>query len=183
MKRIRVGVVGAGFAGSTHIQALRRLPHIEVVALAGHSTDQARASATKLGVARSYGDYREMLRDEPLDAVHNCTPNKTHAEVTLAAIDANLHVVSEKPLGMDSEETRYLARRAASSGIVTAVCFNYRYYPLVREVKAMLANGDVGRPHLIHGSYLQDWLLLETDWNWRLEPKLGGSSRAVADIG
>jgi len=183
MTRIRVGVVGAGFAGSTHIQALRRLPQVEVVALADQSTDQARASATKLGVARSYGDYRQMLRDEPLDAVHNCTPNKTHAEVTLAAMDANLHVVSEKPLGMDSEEARYLARRAESSGIVAAVCFNYRYYPLVREVKAMLANGDAGRPHLIHGSYLQDWLLLETDWNWRLESKLGGSSRAVADIG
>src|SRR5450759_3100053 len=177
MKRIRVGCVGAGFAGSTHIQALRRLPHVEVVALADQSTDLARASATNLGVARSYGDYRQMLRDEPLDAVHNCTPNKTHAEVTLAAIDANLHVVSEKPLGMDSEETRYLARRAESSGIVAAVCFNYRYYPLVREVKAMLANGNVGRPHLIHGSYLQDWLLLETDWNWRLESKLGGPSR------
>ena len=154
-----------------------------MVALADQSTDQARASATNLGVARSYGDYRQMLRDEPLDAVHNCTPNKTHAEVTLAAIDANLHVVSEKPLGMDSEETRNLARRAESSGIVAAVCFNYRYYPLVREVKAMLANGSVGRPHLIHGGYLQDWLLLETDWNWRLESKLGGSSRAVADIG
>ena len=88
MKRIRVGVVGAGFAGSTHIQALRRLPQVEVVALAGRSTDHARASATKLGVARSYGDYHEMPRDEPLDAVHICTPNQMHAEVTLAAIDA-----------------------------------------------------------------------------------------------
>ena len=88
MKRIRVGVVGTGFAGSTHIQALRRLPQVEVVALAGRSTDHARASATKLGVARSYGDYHEMPRDEPLDAVHICTPNQMHAEVTLAAIDA-----------------------------------------------------------------------------------------------
>jgi predicted dehydrogenase len=88
MKRIRAGVVGTGFAGSTHIQALRRLPQVEVVALAGRSTDHARASATKLGVARSYGDYREMMRDEPLDAVHICTPNQMHAEVTLAVIDA-----------------------------------------------------------------------------------------------
>ena len=88
MKRIRVGVVGTGFAGSTHIQALRRLPQVEVVAFADRSTDHARASATKLGVARSYGDYHEMLRDEPLDAVHICTPNQMHAEVTLAAIDA-----------------------------------------------------------------------------------------------
>jgi predicted dehydrogenase len=183
MKRIRVGVVGAGFAGSTHVQALRRLPHVEVVALAGRSADRARASATRLGVARSYGDYRQMLRDEPLDAVHICTPNQMHAEVTLAAIDANVHVVSEKPLGMDREEARCLAQRAESSGIVAAVCFNYRYYPLVRQVKAVLANGDVGRPHLVHGSYLQDWLLLETDWNWRLDSRLGGSSRAIADIG
>jgi predicted dehydrogenase len=183
MNRIRVGVVGAGFSGSTHIQALRRLPRVEVVAVADQTTEQARASAERLGVPEFYGDYRAMLKNAQLQAIHNCTPNNSHAEVTLSAIDAGKHVLSEKPLGMNSRETQALTERAASSNVVTCVCFNYRYYPLVRQVKAVLEAGTVGRPHLIHGSYLQDWLLLDTDWNWRLESQKGGSSRAFADIG
>jgi predicted dehydrogenase len=176
-------VIGTGFAGGSHVEALRRVPGIEVAALAGSSDERARAAADQLRVPAATGDYRTLLDDAAIDAVHNCTPNDLHHEVTAAALEAGKHVLAEKPLAMDSVQTADLVARAERAGTVTGVCFNYRHYPLVAEARAMLADGRAGRPHLIRGAYLQDWLLEPTDWNWRLVSERSGVSRAVGDIG
>jgi predicted dehydrogenase len=180
---VRVGVVGTGFAASCHLDALARQPGVRVVAVAGSRVERAAALAERHDVPRAYGGYEEMLANEPLDAVHNCTINRMHHDVSMAAIARGLHVLSEKPLAVDHEQSAGLAAAAARSGVVAAVCFNYRHYPLIAQIRAMLASGEHGPAHFVHGSYLQDWLLLPTDWNWRLDPGDGGLSRAVADIG
>ena len=176
-------MIGTGFAGGSHVEALRRVPGVEVAALAGSSDARARAAADRMGVDAATGDYRALLDDASIDAVHNCTPNDLHREITAAALDAGKHVLAEKPLAMDSGETADLVARAARAGVATGVCFNYRHYPLVAEARSMLADGRAGRPHLIRGAYLQDWLLEATDWNWRLQSGRSGASRAVGDIG
>jgi len=180
---VRVAVIGTGFAGGSHVEALRRIPGIEVAALAGSSDARARAAAERLGVPNSTGDYRTLLADAAIVAVHDCTPNDLHHEVTAAALEAGKHVLAEKPLAMDAAEAGDLVARAERAGTVTGVCFNYRHYPLVAEARTMLADGRAGRPHLIRGAYLQDWLLAPTDWNWRLVSERSGTSRAVGDIG
>jgi predicted dehydrogenase len=175
--------VGAGFAGGAHVEALRRVPGVEVAAVAGSNEARARAAADRLGVARSTGDYRTLIADPAIDAIHNCTPNDLHHQITAEALAAGKHVLAEKPLAMDSGQTADLVDRAARAGTVCGVCFNYRHYPLVAEARVMLADGRAGRPHLIRGAYLQDWLLEETDWNWRLQSERSGASRALGDIG
>lgn len=175
--------MGAGFAGGAHVEALGRVPGVKVAAVAGSTEARARAAADRLGVAQATGDYRALLADPSIQAVHNCTPNDLHHEVTAAALEAGKHVLAEKPLAMDSRETADLVARAGRAGTVCGVCFNYRHYPLVAEARAMLADGRAGRPHLITGAYLQDWLVEETDWNWRLQSERSGASRALGDIG
>jgi predicted dehydrogenase len=183
---IRVGVAGTGFAAASHIDALRRLPDVEVVAIAGSDRRRARELADRFGVPRAYDDHLALVDDQEIQAVHNCTVNRRHVELSLAALQADRHVLSEKPLALDCEESAALlaaADLAEPRGIVAAVCFNYRHYPLVAELRQQLASGAYGKPHLVHGSYLQDWLLYQDDWNWRLDPGEGGLSRAIADIG
>ena len=154
------------------------------MAVADHTIEKARKAAEQTGVDQSYADPAVMLQEASVDAIHNCTPNSAHAEVTSAALARGIHVLSEKPLGMASRESASLVQAASRADVVAGVCFNYRFYPLVREVRGRLAtDGGAGRPHLIHGSYLQDWLLLQSDWNWRLEADMSGPSRALADIG
>jgi predicted dehydrogenase len=136
-----------------------------------------------LGIPRAYGDYRALLADPEIEVVHDCTPNNMHYEVNTAILNAGKHCISEKPLAMNSQESRALVALAAKKGLVNAVDFNYRFYPLVQHAKAMCADGDLGDVYAIHGSYLQDWLYLDTDYNWRLEPEVSGESRAVADVG
>ena len=182
-RAVKVAVIGTGFAGASHVEALRRVPGVEVAALAGSSEERAQAAADRLRVPAATGDYRTLLADASIDAVHNCTPNDLHHEVTAAALEARKHVLAEKPLAVDSGQTADLVARAAQAGTVTGVCFNYRHYPLVAEARAMLADGRAGRPHLVRGAYLQDWLLEPTDWNWRLVSERAGASRAVGDIG
>jgi predicted dehydrogenase len=183
MERIKAGIIGSGMMGPIHTEALRRLGYVEVVALAEAGEELARAKADQLGIPRAYGDYRKLIEDPEVQVVHNCTPNKLHFEVSKAIMEAGKHVVSEKPLAMDSRESRELVALAARSGVVNAIDFNYRNYPLVRHMRAMVEKGDLGRIFLIHGSDLQDWLFYETDYNWRIEPENGGVSRAVGDIG
>jgi predicted dehydrogenase len=180
---VRIGVVGGGFAATSHLDALRRLPGVEVAVLVGSSDARARVAADRLGIPRSTGELQGVLSDPRIDAVHDCTPNHLHAQVNSAVLSAGKHLVAEKPLGLDSAETAELARQAEAADVVSAVCFNYRYFPMPRQVRSWLGSGDVGAPHLIHGSYLQDWLLHPTDWNWRLDSETAGRSRAVADIG
>jgi predicted dehydrogenase len=179
---MKVGIIGGGFAAASHIEALRRLPNVEVTGIAASSGDSSAAAAERFGIDASYDDYADLLAAD-VHAVHNCTPNHLHHAINGAALDAGKHLLSEKPLALTSDETRDLVERAARSGVVTGVCHNYRHYPLIRQAKAMLDAGDIGAPHLIHGTYLQDWLLYRDDWNWRLDVAQAGASRAVADIG
>jgi predicted dehydrogenase len=180
--RIGVGVVGTGFMAGAHLDALRRLPEVEIVAVAGHDPGHTAQLGARHG-ARAYGDYRELLDDPAVESVHTCTINRLHHDVNLAALERGKHVLSEKPLAIDSQESARLVAAAEQAGSVSGVCFNYRHYPLVAQIRAMLQSGEYGAPHLVHGHYLQDWLLLESDWNWRLQEADGGASRAVADIG
>ena len=181
-KRIRAGIIGSGMMGPIHTEALRRLGHVDVLALAELNEAQARAKCEQLEIPRAYGDYRALLADPDIDVVHNCTPNAVHFEISKAIMAAGKHVISEKPLARNSTESRELVTLAAKAGVVNAIHFNYRNYPLVQQMRAMVAANELGRLFLLHGSYLQDWLLLETDYNWRVDSK-EGDSRAVADIG
>jgi predicted dehydrogenase len=183
--RIGVGVVGTGFAASAHLEALRRMPEVEVVGVAGRDPRRTAELAARHGL-RAYGDHLELLDDPAVQALHTCTVNRLHHDVNLAALERGKHVLSEKPLAVDSAQSARLvvaAERAAVDGVVSAVCFNYRHYPLVAQIREMLRSGEHGAPHFLHGHYLQDWLLFESDWNWRLDEAQAGYTRAVADIG
>jgi predicted dehydrogenase len=183
MKRIGMGLVGPGFVGAHHIDAVRRLGFVDVVAIAGSSDASARRKADALHVPRAYGSYDALIADPDVHVVHNTTPNYLHLPVILAALAACKHVISDKPLAMTSADARRLLDAANVAGVVHAVTFNYRGNPLVQQAREMIAAGDLGPLHFIHGAYLQDWLLEPTDFSWRLEPDKGGESSAVADIG
>jgi predicted dehydrogenase len=184
MKRIKAGIIGTGFIGPAHVEAIRRLGYVEVAAVAERGQDLANRKAAELSIPKAYGDYKQLLADPDIQVVHNCTPNHLHFEVNRDILAAGKHVVSEKPLAMDSQESRELVRLAQGAGVVHAIDFNYRYMPLVQQARLMCqATDDVGNVLAVHGSYLQDWLHKATDWNWRLVPEMSGASRAVADIG
>ena len=182
-EKITAGIIGTGFIGPAHVEAGRRLGNIEFVALAEANPELARSKADLLCIKKSYGDYRELLADPEVQVIHNCTPNHLHYQVNKDILAAGKHVISEKPLAMTSEESRELVDLAKKSGLIHDVDFKYRYYPLIQHARQMVLTGEVGDIFTLHGSYLQDWLYLETDWNWRLQPELSGESRAVADVG
>ena len=183
MAKIGMGIVGAGFVGPHHVDAVRRLGFVEVVAVAGSSEASARAKAEALGAAKAYGSYEALLDDPDVQVVHNATPNYLHYPVNAAAIAKGKHVVSDKPLAMTAAEAKKLLDAANKAGIIHAVTFNYRGNPLVQQARHAIARGDIGKPHFLVGHYLQDWLLKDTDYSWRLEPDKGGASSALGDIG
>jgi len=177
-----VGVAGSGFIGPVHIEALRR-NGIQVVGLADNDRSKAEGKAAELGIERVYASVEAMLADPDIDAVHLTTPNFLHHPHAKAALLAGKHVVCEKPLAMNTAESAELVRLAAETQLVNAVNYNIRMYPLVQQSRSMVQGGELGDIFILRGSYLQDWLLFPTDWNWRLEPDLGGNLRAVSDIG
>ncbi len=179
---LSAAVVGTGFIGAVHIDAIRRLG-AKVAGVVGSSAGRAEEKARQFGVARAYASYGEMLDDPAVDVVHITSPNDDHPAQAEAALLAGKHVVCEKPLALSSADTDRLRRIAAETGLVAAVNFNIRFYPLVHEMRARIANESVGKPFLVSGSYLQDWLLHETDWNWRAETARGGALRVIGDIG
>ncbi len=179
---LRAAVVGTGFIGAVHVDALRRLG-VEVTGTVGSSAQRAREKARTAGLPEPYDSYEAMLADPRVDVVHITSPNRAHAGQVRAALAAGKHVVCEKPLGMDATETAQLLALAQASGLVHAVNFNIRFYPQVQEAAARVRAGELGPVYLVSGGYLQDWLLLDTDWNWRLDPAVGGELRAVGDIG
>jgi len=183
MKKFKAGIIGTGYIGPAHIEALRRLGNVEVAAVAEANQDLAEKKAAQLCIPKAYGDYRDMLKDKGIDVIHNCTPNFMHLQVNKDILNAGKHCVSEKPLGMNSKESAELVALAKEKGLVNAVNFNYRYYPLVQQARMMVKNGQLGRVFAVQGCYMQDWLLYDTDWNWRLEPKYAGDSRVMGDIG
>jgi len=181
--RIGMGLVGPGFVGAHHIDAVRRLGFVDVVAIAGSSEGSARAKAEVLGVPKAYGSYETLIADPAVHVVHNTTPNALHGPVILAALKAGKHVISDKPLATSASEARQLRDAAQKAGVIHAVTFNYRGNPLVQQAREMIESGSVGAVHFVHGGYLQDWLVESTDYSWRLDPETGGPSSAVADIG
>jgi predicted dehydrogenase len=182
-KRLGMGLVGPGFVGAHHIDAVRRLGFVDVVAVAASSDASARRKADALGVDRAYGSFEALAADPDVHVVHNTTPNHLHGPVINAALAHRKHVISDKPLATTAAEARALCDAAARAGVVNAVTFNYRGNPLVQQARELVAAGDIGDLHYIHGAYLQDWLLHDTDFSWRLEPEKGGASSAVGDIG
>jgi predicted dehydrogenase len=181
-RTVKAAVIGAGFVGRAHIEALRRLG-IEVAGLLGSSSSRTREQSQALGIARSYNSLDDLTRDAAVQVVHVCTPNNLHLAEAEAALKAGKHVLCEKPLGMNSRETLQLAELARRENRAAAVAHNLRYYPMCQEARVLVQRGAIGQPRVVHGSYLQDWLLYPSDWNWRLDPALSGSMRTVADVG
>lgn len=178
---LRAGIIGTGFIGPVHLEALRRIG-IPVTALCD-LPDRVRAAAARFGIPGAYGDYRELLRSPEVDVVHIASPNRFHAEMALAALRAGKHVVCEKPLALNTRETSAIVKAARASDTVFAVNYNVRFYPAVLQLRHLVAAGALGDIIHVQGSYLQDWLFKDTDYNWRLLPREGGPLRAVADIG
>jgi predicted dehydrogenase len=181
MKHV-AAVIGAGFVGKAHIEALRRIP-VEVRGTLVSSGDRSDAAAKALGLERAYKSVEEIAADPAVTAVHICTPNYVHFAQAAKLMRAGKHVMCEKPLAMDSRESATLVALAKETNRVGGVAHNLRYYPLCIQAKALIEAGAIGKVRLVHGGFLQDWLTYPTDWNWRLESKLGGELRAVSDIG
>lgn len=181
MRQMRAGIIGVGFIGAVHVEALRRLGYVDVVALA--DTADAEKKAAALHVPAGYADYKKMIDLESLDAVHICTPNSMHFEMAMYAMERGVNVICEKPLSVTVEQAKILKEYALAHGIVTGVNFSLRFNPQIVQMKEMVKAGDAGSIYTVHGSYLQDWLYYDTDYSWRLEPELSGESRAFADIG
>lgn len=185
MRRIAdvgAAVIGTGFIGTVHVEALRRIG-VGVRGVLGSSPERGRARADALGVPKAYPSLEVLLADEAVDVVHITSPNDLHASQAMAILSAAKHVVCEKPLTMTAAESRGLVRLAADTGLVNATNFNLRFYPLNQHAQELVAGAGLGQVRLVTGHYFQDWLALETDWNWRLEPDRGGALRAVGDIG
>jgi predicted dehydrogenase len=180
--RLRAAIAGVGFIGPIHLRAAR-LAGARIVGISGSDPDRTRAAAAALEVDRVFESSEALATDPDVDVVHICTPNHLHADLARRALAAGKHVICEKPLATSAAVAAELADLAARAGVVAAVPFVYRFHPVVREARARVADGRSGEIHLIHGSYLQDWLATREDYNWRIDPALGGPSRAFADIG
>jgi predicted dehydrogenase len=182
MSELQAAIIGYGFVGKAHAEALCRL-RIPIRGVLEKSPEISDSALRDLGCDRAYTEIDELVADKQVQVVHICTPNYLHFEFAQAALSGGKHVICEKPLGMNSQETNQLVELVNSKGLVGSVSYNGRYYPLCQQARALIQKGEIGEPMLIHGSYLQDWLFYPSDWNWRLDPELGGSQRAIADIG
>src|SRR5215813_3601165 len=183
VKRLGMGIVGAGFVGPHHVDAVRRLGFVDIVAVAASSEESAHRKAGQIGAHRSYANYEALIDDPDVQVVHVATPNHLHYAVISAALAKGKHVVSDKPLAATAAESRKLLEQAKRANVVAAVTFNYRGNPLVQQARHAIANGEIGTPTFLHGYYLQDWLLKDTDYSWRLDPEKSGASSALGDIG
>jgi predicted dehydrogenase len=182
MKSIKTAIFGTGFMGRVHLEAVRRVESVQAAAIAGRNE----AAARNLGEAFSVPamtDYREVLRDPAIEAVHICTPNAQHFSMAKEALQAGKHVICEKPLTTTVAEAEELVALAARQGVRNCTCHNLRFYPMVQQMRRLREAGDLGDILVLQGTYSQDWLLYDTDWNWRVETKAGGPSRCMADIG
>ena len=179
---IGAAVIGTGFIGTVHVEALRRIG-VTVVGVLGSTPERGAARAAALGVGHAFRDLDALCADDRVHVVHVTSPNDLHQGQTLALLAAGKHVICEKPLAMTATESAALVEAAAASGLVNATNFNIRYYPLNQQAHELVGDGGLGDVRLVTGHYFQDWLLHETDWNWRLQPDRGGALRAVGDIG
>lgn len=181
MKKIRTGVVGVGFIGVVHIECLRRLGNVDVVAIADPVDGPGKAE--RLGVSKGYLDFKEMINNEALDVIHICTPNFTHSEIALYAMDRNVNIVCEKPMCVTLEEANLMITKAKEKGLMNGVNYHNRWYPMTAQLKEMINRDELGKVHVVFGEFCQDWLLYDTDYNWRVESAESGTTRAVSDIG
>ncbi|SEL56611.1 Predicted dehydrogenase [Pseudoxanthomonas sp. GM95] len=182
MSKLGIAIVGTGMIGAVHRRAAL-LAGAEVRGVSASSAARAQEAAQAWNIAHAYRDFDEVLSDPQVQVVHVCTPNHLHRAMAQAALEAGKHVICEKPLATTQADAQALATLAKSTGLVATVPFVYRYHPVVREARARIAQGELGPLRLMHGSYLQDWLLDPASNNWRVDPKLGGASRVFADIG
>ncbi|MGH9617502.1 MAG: Gfo/Idh/MocA family protein [Acidobacteriaceae bacterium] len=183
MKRIRTAIFGTGFMGRVHLEALRRVEGVEVVAIVGRELASAERLGSGFGIERFESDYRKVLSDPTIDAVHICTPNALHYPMAKDALLAGKHVLCEKPLSTSVETAQELVQLAANRNLRNCVCHNLRYYPMVQQMRRMREDGDLGRILIVQGNYLQDWLLDEAAWNWRIDSAAGGQLRTMGDVG
>lgn len=180
VKKIQVGIIGTGFMGRVHTEALRRLGNIEVVGVAGSSMARAQKFADEVSIGFATGDYRDLISHPEIQAIHVCSPNALHFEQTMAALAAGKHVLCEKPLASSVEEGRQMLALAKEKKLAHCTLYNVRSYPQAQQMRQMRLAGELGEIRLLQGTYSQDWLFYDTDWNWRIE---SGKSRTFADIG
>lgn len=181
IQSLRAGVIGTGFIAPVHVEALRRLG-VTVTAICDVADLGAKAAA-RLAIPQAFADYRDLVACPEVDVVHITTPNRLHCEMSLAALRAGKHVICEKPLAMNTRETARIVQAVRAARRLCAVNYNVRFYPAVLALRRLVERGDLGDILHVNGSYMQDWLFKDTDYNWRLLPKEGGKLRAVADIG
>jgi predicted dehydrogenase len=183
MGKIKAAVFGTGFMGKVHTEAIRRLGSVEVTTIAASNQLTADKFASSHNIPEASADWRAVLANEKIDAVHICTPNDLHYPMVKAALEAGKHVLCEKPLTMTSAEARELVALAEKKNLAHCVNHNLRFYPLVQQIRSMVVNGELGDILIVNGTYFQDWLLYDTDWNWRATAESGGELRAMGDIG
>ena len=183
MKKLKTAVFGTGFMGRVHTEGIRRLGNVEIVAIAASSQEKARKFADEVSVEGATGDYRTLLKDPSLDAVHVCTPNALHFPMAMAALEAGKNVLCEKPLATTVAEAEQLVAKAKEKNLANCTFHNLRYYPMVQQMRRLRESGELGEIYAVQGTYSQDWLLYDTDWNWRIDTSANGRSRAFADIG
>jgi len=183
MKRLGMGLIGPGFVAAHHIDAVRRLGDVDVIAIAGSSEASAKRKAHDYKVDRAYGDFKSLIADSDIDVIHNTTPNHMHFPVVMAALTAGKHVISDKPLALTSDEARTMRDAALAAGVAHVVTFNYRGNPLVQQARQMIAGGEASSVNFVHGFYLQDWMADPNVYSWRSDPSKGGVTSALGDIG
>lgn len=181
MTILKAAVAGVGFVGVAHVEALRRLGNVEVVAVC--DTNNAEAKAREMNVPAAYSDFKRMIDEQKPDCVHICTPDFLHKEMSVYAMEKGVHVVCEKPLTATLQEAEEMVKTAEKTGVVNAVNFHNRFNPLIHQLKQMAARGEFGKIFTIHGGYLQDFLLYQTDTNWRINQSNSGKMRVMVDIG
>jgi predicted dehydrogenase len=183
MQKLNTAIIGTGFMGRVHAENLRRLGNVEIAAVAGSSDARAREFGKSIGVNRTTGNYDALLEDSAIHAVHVLTPNALHYPICRAALRAGKHVLCEKPFTVTAAQARELVDLAAQTGLAACIQHNLRYYPLVQQIRRMIEAGDLGEILIVQGTYSQDWLLYDTDWNWRVDARANGALRAMGDIG
>lgn len=181
--KIKAAVVGVGFIGKQHIEAINRLINTEVVAIVQTNLEDAEALATTYGIANYFDNLDDLIAFGNIDVVHICTPNYLHYPMAKQLLEANFNVFCEKPLSLTSSEALELSDLAKQNKLKTAVNLNYRGNVMVKQMRHLVSSGEIGRPLLGQGQYIQDWLMYDTDYDWHFNPKLVGPSRAIADIG
>jgi len=183
MRKFKTALFGTGFVGRVHLEGIRRLGYVQLYAIGEPQVEKAKALAAEFGVEKVEADYRRVLEDPNVDAVHVCTPNALHFPIARDAMQAGKHVICEKPLATGVAEAKDLVKLAADTKRRNCTFHNLRFYPMVQHMRRMREAGDLGDILVVQGTYSQDWLLYDTDWNWRLDSKFNGPSRCLADIG